>query len=92
MNNKGIKRWLNVGRLCAEYKQVIQKSRIECLQGIVYIGCKRECKAVFFKFVGIVSQSLDETKAVSPSYIQKMNSTRPGAEVIMESFLQSLIR
>ena len=31
----------NINRL------IIQKSRIECLNGIVYIGCKRECKAVF---------------------------------------------
>ena len=47
VNNKRIERWQNVGRLCAEYKHVIKKSWIECLKSIVYIGFKRECKAVF---------------------------------------------
>ena len=35
-------------KLYAEYKKVIQKRSIECLRGIVCIGCKRKCKAVFF--------------------------------------------
>lgn len=47
MNNKRIKGWQNVDKLYAEYKQAIQKSRIDCLKGTVYIGCKRKCKAVF---------------------------------------------
>ena len=49
VNNERIERWQNVGRLhvWAEYKYVIQKSMIECLKSIVYIGFKRECKAVF---------------------------------------------
>ena len=51
VNNKCIKRWLNVGRLHAEYKQVIQKSRIECLKGIVYIGWKRECKTILLNLL-----------------------------------------
>ena len=61
--NKRVKGWQNVDKLYEEYRQVMQKSRIECLKGIVYIGCKRKCRAVFLKFVGIVSQSLYETKA-----------------------------
>ena len=63
MNNKRIKRWQNIDKLYAEctYKQVIQKSRTECLKGIVYTGCRRKCVTVFLKF-GIVSQSLVETK------------------------------
>ena len=59
MNNKSIKGWHNIDRQYAENtcKQVtcIQKRRTECSKGIVYIGCRRKCKAVFLKFVGIVS-------------------------------------
>ena len=46
MSNKRVKVWKNVDKLYAEYKQVIQKSRIECLKGIVYICCRRKCKSV----------------------------------------------
>jgi len=38
MKNKRAKGWQNVDKLYAEYKQAIQKSRIDCLKGIVYIG------------------------------------------------------
>lgn len=51
MNNKCIKGWQNIDKLCAEYtcKQIIQKCRteLECLKSIVYISCRRRCKAVF---------------------------------------------
>ena len=64
---KSIKGWHNIDRLYVENKSkqttCIQKSRTECLKGIVYIGCRRKYKAIFLKFVGIVSQSLAETKA-----------------------------
>ena len=42
MYNKRVKGWQNIDKLCAEYKEVIQKSRIECLRGIIYIECKRK--------------------------------------------------
>ena len=42
-----MKAWQNVDKLYAEYEQVIQESRIESLKDIVYIGCKRKCKADF---------------------------------------------
>ena len=48
MNNKRVKGWQNVDKLYAEYKQVTQERGIECLKGIVYIGCKGKCRAVFF--------------------------------------------
>ena len=48
MNNKRVKGWQNVDKLYAEYKQVIQRSRIQCLKCVVYIGFKGKCKAVFF--------------------------------------------
>ena len=38
------KGWQNVDKLYAEYKQAIQKNRIDCLKGIVYVGCKRTRK------------------------------------------------
>jgi len=38
MNNKRVKRWQNVGKLHAEYKQAIQKSQIDCLKGIHVVG------------------------------------------------------
>ena len=56
MNNKRVKGWHNVDKVYAEYKQAIQKSRIDCLKGIVYIGCKRMCKAVF------ISESLPDLR------------------------------
>ena len=40
MNNKRVKGWQNVDKLYAECKQLIQKSRIEHLNGIVYIGSR----------------------------------------------------
>ena len=40
MNNKRVKGWQNVDKLYAEYKQLIQKSSIEHLKGIVYIGSR----------------------------------------------------
>ena len=62
MNNTRAKGLQNVDKLYTKYKQVTQKRRIECLKRIVHIGSKRKCKAVFFLFVGIFSQSLDEAK------------------------------
>ena len=66
MKNKSIKGRHNIDKLCAEYtyKRVtcIQKSRTECLKGIVCIVVEGSVRQ-YFKFVEIVSQTLVETKA-----------------------------
>ena len=49
MNKKRVKGWQNVDKLYAEFKLAIQKSRIECLEGVVYCGCKRKCISQFFE-------------------------------------------
>ena len=57
MNNKRVKGWHNVDKVYAEYKQAIQRSRIDQFILIVK-GSVR-----VLKFVGIGFQSLDEAKA-----------------------------
>ena len=51
---KNIKEWHNIDKPYVENtcKQIacIQKSRTECLKGIVYIGCRGKYKAIFLAY------------------------------------------
>ena len=65
MNNKRVKGWQNVDKLYAEYKQVIQRSRIQCLNVQFTLVLKESVRQFFLIYWNIFPKFKKKKKSDS---------------------------